>query len=307
MMQLQYHRGKNFGDQLNPFIFHHFLPGYFEENGEGVHFLGIGSILGFAQKYVGKKIVFSSGFGDGAKSTYGSLPEDWSSFDIISVRGPLTAALIGLDDDHWVTDGAILLAGMPLQIQARPKQISFMPHLGSEAFYDHELLCRQLGWQFISPSESVEVVLEKIANSSFLVTEAMHGAIVADTLRVPWIPYVGFGTINSFKWKDWCASMELSYSPHFLKPFYSDEKLGELIELKWKLKSGGILHRLVWSLGKWRMRQNWRNNKALLKEIAIKENTYLSEDSLFEKRLSQMMSKIEYLKKKYPLRDGIEE
>lgn len=307
MMQLQYHRGKNFGDQLNPFIFQHFLPGYFEENKGDVHFLGIGSILGFAQKYAGQKVVFSSGFGDGAKSTYGSLPDDWSAFDIISVRGPLTAALIGLGHEHWVTDGAILLAGMPLQIQSRSKQISFMPHLGSEAFYNHELLCREMGWQFISPSESVEVVLEKIANSTFLITEAMHGAIVADTMRVPWIPYVGFGTINSFKWKDWCASMELSYSPHFLKSFYSEEKLGELIALKWKLKSGSALHNLMVSIGKWRMRQVWRNNLSRLMKIAKPENAFLSDDLVFEKRLNQMKEKLDLFKRKYPLNDGIAE
>ena len=306
MMQLQYHRGKNFGDQLNPFIFHYYLPGYFEENKGEEHFLGIGSILGFSNKYSGKKIIFSSGFGDGAKSTYGYLPEDWSDFDVISVRGPLTAQLIGLSEDQWVTDGAILLAGMPLVVHRKKKRISFMPHHGSEEFYDHQKLCDELDLQYISPRDPVEVVLEKIYNSEFVITEAMHGAIVADTLRVPWIPYVGFGTINSFKWRDWCSSMEMPYSPYFLKPFYSDEKLGELIELKWKIKRGSVLHHLVWSLGKWRMRQIWRKNKSLLKAIVNKENTQISEDSLFENRLNQMMDKLALFKKKYPLKDGIE-
>ena len=40
----------------------------------------------------------------------------------------------------------------------------------------------------------------------------MHGAIIADTLRIPWIPISTRPSINTFKWLDWCESMELEYS-----------------------------------------------------------------------------------------------
>src|SRR5205814_2371845 len=46
-----------------------------------------------------------------------------------------------------------------------------------------------------------------------LVTEAMHGAVVADALRVPWIALRMYSKIDEFKWRDWCASLRLPYEP----------------------------------------------------------------------------------------------
>jgi succinoglycan biosynthesis protein ExoV len=46
-----------------------------------------------------------------------------------------------------------------------------------------------------------------------VLTEAMHGAIVADTLRVPFVPLVSSREISSFKWMDWTLSMDLPYRP----------------------------------------------------------------------------------------------
>ena len=42
--------------------------------------------------------------------------------------------------------------------------------------------------------------------------------IVADALRVPWIPLVTSPRILSFKWQDWCQSIELTYQPQFVPP-----------------------------------------------------------------------------------------
>ncbi len=301
MMRLQYHKGQNFGDQLNPLIFNFFLPGYFSEDADSPTVLGIGSILGFSEKFPGKKIVLSSGFGDGAESTYGELPKNLDDFDFISVRGPLTAERLGLRSDQWVTDGAILLAAMELNIPEREKKISFMPHLGSEAFYDHQRICDLLNWQYISASEPVDVVLEKIANSSLIITEAMHGAIVADTLRVPWIPYVGFKTVNAFKWQDWCLSMQLSYNPIQLKPYFSDEKVEELVKTKLNRVFLRFLTKPVSRLLKLRMKLVWNKNLLKLKRCAVMENSTLSKDEVFQDRLKKMQGKVEEFKMKYPL------
>lgn len=301
MMRLQYHRGKNFGDQLNPMIFNFFLPGYFSNDDGTPVVLGIGSILGFSEKYSGKKIVLSSGFGDGAESTYGRLPKQLDDFDFISVRGPLTAKLLGLGDEKWVTDGAILLAAMNLKFPKRVQQISFMPHLGSESFYDHERICKALDWQFISPSEPIENVLEKIANSSLVITEAMHGAIVADTLRVPWIPYVGFKTVNAFKWQDWCLSMNLEYKPIQLKPFFSDQKVTELIQTKLNGSFLKVLTLPISGLVRLRMKFIWKENLSTLKRYGTLKHSVLSDESTFQDRLRRMLEKVNEFKLKYPL------
>ena len=57
-----------------------------------------------------------------------------------------------------------------------------------------------------------------IAQTEVLLAEAMHGAIVADALRVPWIPLCTSARILNFKWLDWCASLNLDYRPSFLSP-----------------------------------------------------------------------------------------
>ncbi len=36
----------------------------------------------------------------------------------------------------------------------------------------------------------------------------MHGAIVADAYRIPWIGVDMYG-VNKFKWQDWMLSLEL--------------------------------------------------------------------------------------------------
>jgi succinoglycan biosynthesis protein ExoV len=46
----------------------------------------------------------------------------------------------------------------------------------------------------------------------------MHGAIVADALRVPWVPIVTSPRILKLKWQDWCSSVNLPYQPDHLYP-----------------------------------------------------------------------------------------
>ncbi len=299
-MKLQYHQGKNFGDQLNPLIFDYYLPGYFN-NQEGLVVMGIGSILGFHDRFPGKKIVFSSGFDASQPNTYGQLPTHLDDFDFICVRGPKTAQLLGLDSSFAITDGAILLKEMVQDRPAKKYPISLMPHAGSEEFHNHQLLCDALGWQLISPKWEVEEVLEKIQQSELLITEAMHGAIVADTLRVPWIPYVGFKTIGTFKWEDWAASMEVPYRPFYLTPFFSKEKIGELINKRLSRFSLQALAPMVEWLLHWRFRMIWKRNLEILRNQAHLKNAFMSKDEVLNDRFKRLRAKLEEFKMKYPI------
>jgi succinoglycan biosynthesis protein ExoV len=214
-MKLVYHLGCNFGDAINPIIFDYFLPNVFDED-EKIIFIGIGSILGLINVNPNQNaIVFSSGYAANAPSTYGSIPTIRPNYKILCVRGPLTARALGLNSKYAITDGAILLAAIP-KFSYKPTQkwsTSYIPHVGSIDFFDWAKLCNEIGLNFIDPRLTPEEVINQIKSSKMIITEAMHGAIIADTFRIPWIAVKAYNTINTFKWKDWCLSMNLKYEP----------------------------------------------------------------------------------------------
>jgi succinoglycan biosynthesis protein ExoV len=212
-MKLYYFRGAdgaaNFGDELNPYIWPRLLPGAFDDD-DGRQFVGIGTLLNDRLPTAPRTVVFGSGVG------YYGPPQRSEQWSIYCVRGPLSARVLGLDADAAVTDPGALVARIPFAADQGPRlPVAFMPHWQSEpdAWKD---VCAAAGLAFIDPREHPDRVLAALRRTDLLVTEAMHGAIVADALRVPWIPVRSRPAINSFKWDDWCSSMGLTYLPHQL-------------------------------------------------------------------------------------------
>jgi hypothetical protein len=87
-----------------------------------------------------------------------------------------------------------------------------------------ETAVRDAGMHYIDPAAGAEMVLKSIAGSQLVIAEAMHGAIVADTLRIPWIPAQLYDHISDLKWRDWCSSVGLDYSPVLFSPRPEEEK-----------------------------------------------------------------------------------
>jgi len=221
----------NFGDELNrwiwPRLFEGAISGFghhsqetFEENrAEALLFYGIGTILDDRIPVEPQKIIFGSGFG------YGRPLTDTQNCDIAFVRGKKTAESIGASVDKALTDPAILLRRFfPLvPEEAKLYDVSFMPHHSTTAGGFWERICKELGINYISPTGfDVESVVAQISASRLMIAEAMHGAIVADTFRVPWIPVSSVAETNPFKWQDWCGSLNLEYSPKNLTPIFKN-------------------------------------------------------------------------------------
>ena len=292
-MKLEYHRGRNFGDALNPIIFNHFTTIGSVKKDDNCIIIGIGSILGLKIPAMDQSaIVFSSGYAAGATNTYGPPPVITSNYKIICVRGPLTAKVLKLSPDMAVTDGAILLAAIPLLNKPQIKQhdVSFIPHVGSLDFFDWASLCRQIGINFIDPRDTPEKVIKQIQSSKKILTEAMHGAIVADTFRVPWIAVKAYKTINNFKWTDWCMSMEIEYNPTILCSLFDKRASNTILHNKLPVKSLTPIINQLYNLTITPILRTIVIHR--LKHLVNSGNYQLSSDKIFKARITEMLHRI---------------
>ncbi|HAW57676.1 MAG TPA: succinoglycan biosynthesis ketolase [Bacteroidales bacterium] len=211
----------NFGDDLNLWLWEKLIPGVFDQDESSI-FVGIGTILNDGVPRANRTVVFGSGVGYRA-----TIPRIDSSWKVYCVRGPLSANALGLDSSFSVADAGLLLAKVYSRKSTMGKiKYSLMPHALStqDGGSVYARVCSDMGIGLIDAREPIETVLEKISATEVLLTEAMHGAIAAEALGVPWVPIATRKFIYPFKWHDWCASMSLEYKPEHLFPLWNPSK-----------------------------------------------------------------------------------
>lgn len=245
-MRLHYFKDPrgNFGDDLNPWMWDRLLPDAFDGDGETL-FVGIGTLLNHRLPAASRYVVFGSGVG------YGRTPVVGPSWHVICVRGPWTAERLGLPPRSAVVDPGILAGDLMPDASASgnalsPMGTAFMPHCHSARIGQWARVCRMAGMRYIDPSDGVEPVLRAIAGSELLITEAMHGAIVAEGLGVPWMPVRTGEHVVSHKWCDWLGAVGAPYQAHALHPTYRGSRGQPFVR---RLKVG--VKRCLQSLGAW--------------------------------------------------------
>lgn len=188
----------NFGDNLNDLIFprlgvHQSLAYHksqFNQYNEQC-LLGLGTLI---SKKINVPITVA---GSGCNGT--SHPKVALNYEF--VRGPETAKFLGLPRYKSVGDPAYYLIGW-MQAQAqqiRGHGVSIIPHMATPLYGDN----------VIRPELSTEEFIKRVAGSRYVLAEAMHGAVCADILRVPWCPLQISARFDHFKWHDWARSMNL--------------------------------------------------------------------------------------------------
>ncbi len=203
----------NFGDRLNPYIWSALLPGVLDED-ERYLLVGIGTLLNGKVPRRPMKLVFGTGVGYGEPSR---VDERWR---VYCLRGPLSAQALGVDPALAVTDPAILVRHMPRPYVPTRNRPAFFPHYLSARYADWRAVAEMAGFDYIDPAAPVEQVIDALGSAPLVITEALHGAVVADALRVPWVPVMAYRHICRFKWADWCASLGLAYEPRALSPLW---------------------------------------------------------------------------------------
>lgn len=293
-MKLQYYRGQqpNFGDELNTWLWPQLLPDFFDDDPR-ILFIGIGSIVGAPYDADATKVVFGAGY----VPTYHPTPDvHGSDWDVFFVRGPRTASALGIPAHLGIGDSAMLLRALDVQFRREPRYIGFMPHWESVPRGNWRAACALAGIQFIDPTESVERVITDILGCTVLICEAMHGAIVADTLRVPWIPVLPIEHAHQDKWLDWADSLNLTLRRHRLIP----STAAEVQIANFYRPHLGRLSGYLASSALSRVAQPLLTYTAAQRLTTIaKEYPSLSRDSLLEDTVQKMQDKLTQLKTRY--------
>ena len=271
------HNSRNFGDDINPFL----LGALFHRSiidSEDVCIVGIGTIIndGLIAKLARfrRKIVFSSGVGYGPVT-----PEQFDdSWRFVCVRGPHSAERLRLPAERAICDGAVLLSRFfPPVASSQRAGVVFIPHINTSWVSGRVLagICADLGFRYLSPDVDERDFIDGVRHARLVITEAMHGAILADAMRVPWIA-VQLCFHEAFKWRDWFASIDLPYRSAPLRPnvWNAPDDARRYLKLPYQLAKC------------WLMRSR-------LRTLAHEAEPLLSRDGLLEARSAQLSERVD--------------
>lgn len=281
----------NFGDDLNPWLWQNLFPDFFDQADEDL-FIGVGTLLNHRIPPAPSICVFGSGHG------YGSLPKITSDWTFYCVRGPLTASALGLNNELAITDPASLAPQFCIPEEKKTHAISFMPHCDSAHNGDWAQVCQLADIHFIDPRNHFIEVFSAIGQSELLVTEAMHGAILADSFRVPWIPIKAYNHISDFKWRDWLQSVRVNAELSSLPPIWRGD---ELLDAKtiWKNKVKRKLLNTVFWADDWQEPPPLKTSEHQIEQvvqelikIAKTAPPRLSAEDVFNNNTARLMEKV---------------
>jgi succinoglycan biosynthesis protein ExoV len=287
----------NFGDDLNPWLWSRLAPEVCDER-DPVLFLGIGTILSHRVPREPIKVVLGAGWADSRPPV---IDHRWF---IYCVRGPVTASALQLDPKLAVVDPAILVRRVQLPQLKKCYPVSFMPHHWSLRQADWPALCARTGVHCINPRSGVEAVLADIQQTELLLAEAMHGAIVADALRVPWIPVRLSSGFNHDKWRDWTQSIQAPLTVGTVPPLFerAPSLRKRVIHACKKGLAGAGLGREDWRRLPTRVSTEGEICDALmaLERLPKEHAPCLSADGILERAEARLLEKLAELRAAWP-------
>ncbi len=202
-----WHVGRpNFGDDINPEFFQ-MLTGKsvrLATDQSKAHFLGMGSIL---EKSNSNTTILGSGL-------IAPLDETKVAFNkAVAVRGTLTKRSMGLGDEVLLGDPMVLLDQIFEVPKHKSSAVGFIPHV-TEISRAKSLNIKNL--KIIDPSMAPMRVIRSIADCDRIISQSLHGLIVADALNIPnlWIAPSITMKGGEFKFNDYFSTLDSSKKPH---------------------------------------------------------------------------------------------
>lgn len=207
----------NWGDDMNYYFFNYItnrkvlsIPcQYLEHLKKKNYYSLIGSILNFYS--LEGKTIYGSGLIDPHAKITGK-PQS-----IISVRGPRTRRVLiekGIDCPEKYGDPILLL---PLFYSPCRKETekrgAIILNMGTECSEDSfvQKCCEKYRLKIISLTkyDKWTDIIDEIVNSSFVISESLHGLIVAETYGVPnvWVEFKEHPSYWNFKFEDYYESI----------------------------------------------------------------------------------------------------
>ena len=254
-MNLIYYKSEkgNFGDDLNLWLWPQIFGENFLKEDLDIAFFGIGSILIEDSKFIEManqhktKIIF----GTGVRSINEHLQLD-DSWKLLFVRGPYSSLKITGDIQHYIADGAYYISLLPQyeKYLSTPKKykVSFIPYFQSVDKVDWKSICEEMSWNLILPTDtSVEDFIMEVAASEQVISEAMHGTMIADIMRVPWKrlrfyahQYEG-EKVSEWKWNDWLLSIGISENTFINAPIRKNKFIYRMLPFLFKRKNKRLI------------------------------------------------------------------
>jgi len=235
----------NFGDDLNPWLWEQ-LFGDFSSYKKDLDFIGIGSILDTRINSDNAKLVFGSGVRD-----FDFDINEISNLEISFVRGPISSRLT--NNSNYITDAAYALRLLPQKNYTKKYKTSIIPYFRHAYQFNWKLFEKFTGIHVIMPTQPVEKVIEEINQSENILAVAMHGAILADIYRVPWmrVKFSKHGhesaLTSELKWNDWLRSIDIkdpsihSFDFNFNQELSKPKQWFALVMMRLKFKNNRFI------------------------------------------------------------------
>ena len=306
MIRPYYPRGSdNVGDELNAWLWPALLGDI--RHDADIALLGIGTLLNepFCRQLHAERRIAVLGTGAG----YGAPPQLDGRWVVYAARGPRTAAALGLPADLAIADSAYLLAGLDWaagRTEARAGEVLVVPHHRSLPMLDWQALCDRAGLTFLSPLLPAEVFMARLASARLVLAEAMHGAILADVVRVPWRAFSFGRQFNLDKWLDWSEAFEIDLDVQQFKGFYDPSYAGQQSASRIKHAVRGLKAKCCsYGLGKakwcsitppsWQVAQDTDRLAMALRALAGQAGQ-LSDEQVSQHRVAQLLSAVNALR-----------